>query len=88
MNSCVLSPETLSQSHSRTLESLEVIPQHSGPITMERYNTIRLYLIKVNPLNAARSAIGAAGVNVPLAAALHKRSVLRREVIILFPAGV
>uniref|UniRef100_A0A669C6P5 Alsin Rho guanine nucleotide exchange factor ALS2 n=1 Tax=Oreochromis niloticus TaxID=8128 RepID=A0A669C6P5_ORENI len=25
---------------------LEVIPQHVGPITMERYNAIRLYLIK------------------------------------------
>ncbi|KAM3585310.1 uncharacterized protein V6R79_013967 [Siganus canaliculatus] len=40
------SPETLSRSHSRTLESLEVIPQHAGPITLERYHTIRLYLIK------------------------------------------
>nr|XP_033471621.1 alsin isoform X4 [Epinephelus lanceolatus] len=40
------SPEMLSRSHSRTLESLEVIPQHAGPITMERYHTIRLYLIK------------------------------------------
>uniref|UniRef100_A0A8D3E8B5 Alsin Rho guanine nucleotide exchange factor ALS2 n=1 Tax=Scophthalmus maximus TaxID=52904 RepID=A0A8D3E8B5_SCOMX len=39
-------PEILSRSHSRTLESLEVIPQHVGPITMERYYTIRLYLIK------------------------------------------
>ncbi|XP_076579653.1 alsin isoform X2 [Chaetodon auriga] len=40
------SPEMLSRSHSRTLESLEVIPQHEGQITMERYHTIRLYLIK------------------------------------------
>ncbi|XP_042369074.1 alsin [Plectropomus leopardus] len=40
------SPEMLSRSHSRTLESLEVIPQHVGPINMERYHTIRLYLIK------------------------------------------
>ncbi|XP_057674463.1 alsin isoform X1 [Corythoichthys intestinalis] len=40
------SPEMLSRSHSRTLESLEVIPQHVGPITMERYHAIRLYLIK------------------------------------------
>ncbi|KAK1876503.1 Alsin [Dissostichus eleginoides] len=40
------SPEALSRSHSRTLESLEVIPQHEGPFTMERYHTIRLYLIK------------------------------------------
>ncbi|XP_026157539.1 alsin isoform X2 [Mastacembelus armatus] len=40
------SPELLSRSHSRTLEGLEVIPQHTGPITMERYDTIRLYLIK------------------------------------------
>lgn len=51
---CVLrpSPEMLSLSHSRTLESLEVIPQHVGPITMERYHTIRLYLIKVSTANA------------------------------------
>ncbi|XP_054638404.1 alsin isoform X2 [Dunckerocampus dactyliophorus] len=40
------SPELLSQSHNRTLESLEVIPQHVGPITMERYHAVRLYLIK------------------------------------------
>uniref|UniRef100_A0A3Q3EHK0 Alsin Rho guanine nucleotide exchange factor ALS2 b n=1 Tax=Labrus bergylta TaxID=56723 RepID=A0A3Q3EHK0_9LABR len=40
------SPEILSRSHSRTLESLEFIPQHEGPINMERYHTIRLYLIK------------------------------------------
>ncbi|KAM3856982.1 alsin [Diretmus argenteus] len=40
------SPELLSRSHSRTLESLEVIPQHVGIITMERYHTIRRYLIK------------------------------------------
>uniref|UniRef100_A0A667ZPM3 Alsin Rho guanine nucleotide exchange factor ALS2 n=1 Tax=Myripristis murdjan TaxID=586833 RepID=A0A667ZPM3_9TELE len=40
------SPELLSRSHSRTLESLEVIPQHVGPITMDRYHTIRCYLIK------------------------------------------
>ncbi|XP_036946531.1 alsin [Acanthopagrus latus] len=40
------SPEMLSRSHSKTLESLEVIPQHVGPINMERYHTIRLYLIK------------------------------------------
>ncbi|XP_077427017.1 alsin isoform X2 [Vanacampus margaritifer] len=40
------SPELLSRSHSRTLESLEVIPQHVGPITMERYHAIHLYLIK------------------------------------------
>ncbi|XP_013856612.1 alsin isoform X2 [Austrofundulus limnaeus] len=40
------SPETLSRSRSKTLESLEIIPQHEGPITMERYHTIRLYLLK------------------------------------------
>ncbi|CAL8292457.1 unnamed protein product [Arctogadus glacialis] len=40
------SPEVMTHSMSRTLESLEVIPQHSGPITMERYTKIRLYLIK------------------------------------------
>ncbi|XP_047432727.1 alsin isoform X2 [Mugil cephalus] len=40
------SPEMLSRSHSRTLESLEVIPQHEGLVSMERYNSIRLYLIQ------------------------------------------
>ncbi|XP_061685689.1 alsin isoform X3 [Syngnathoides biaculeatus] len=40
------SPELLSRSHSRTLESLEVIPQHIGPITVARYHAIHLYLIK------------------------------------------
>ncbi|KAM8904610.1 alsin isoform 2-T2 [Spinachia spinachia] len=40
------SPETLTRSHSRTLEGLEVVPQHEGPITMERYHAIRLYLLK------------------------------------------
>ncbi|KAM9836166.1 alsin [Aulostomus maculatus] len=40
------SPECLSRSYSRTLEGLEVIPQHAGPVTMERYHTIRLYLLK------------------------------------------
>lgn len=49
--SVCVSPEMLSRSHSKTLESLEVIPQHVGPINMERYNTIRLYLIKVSSSN-------------------------------------
>ncbi|KAM9828663.1 alsin isoform 1-T1 [Syngnathus typhle] len=40
------SPEPLSRSHSRTLEGLEVIPQHDGPMTTERYHAIHLYLIK------------------------------------------
>ncbi|XP_062417476.1 alsin isoform X2 [Pungitius pungitius] len=40
------SPETLPRSHSRTLEGLEVVPHHEGPITMERYHAIRLYLLK------------------------------------------
>ncbi|XP_008323300.1 alsin isoform X3 [Cynoglossus semilaevis] len=40
------SPENFSKTHSKTLESLEVIPQQVGPITMERYDTVRLYLIK------------------------------------------
>ncbi|XP_054603565.2 alsin isoform X2 [Nothobranchius furzeri] len=41
-----LSPETLSLSHSRTLEGLEIVPDHEGPVTMERYHFIRLYLLK------------------------------------------
>uniref|UniRef100_A0A8C7JPW0 Alsin Rho guanine nucleotide exchange factor ALS2 n=1 Tax=Oncorhynchus kisutch TaxID=8019 RepID=A0A8C7JPW0_ONCKI len=37
----------LSQSHNITLESLEFNPQqHVGPVTMERYDRIRHYLIK------------------------------------------
>ncbi|XP_055083473.1 alsin isoform X1 [Periophthalmus magnuspinnatus] len=40
------SPQTLSRSQSRTLESLESIPQHQGPTTMERYQAIHQYLIK------------------------------------------
>ncbi|XP_046716127.1 alsin isoform X1 [Silurus meridionalis] len=40
------SPELLSRSHSKTLESLEFIPQHDGPVTLEKYDIIRRYLIK------------------------------------------
>uniref|UniRef100_A0A674E7C9 Alsin Rho guanine nucleotide exchange factor ALS2 n=1 Tax=Salmo trutta TaxID=8032 RepID=A0A674E7C9_SALTR len=42
------SPEmNLSQTHNRTLGSLEFIPQqHVGPVTMEKYDRIRHYLIK------------------------------------------
>ncbi|XP_035248403.1 alsin isoform X3 [Anguilla anguilla] len=40
------SPELLSRSHNKTLESLEFIPKHVGPVTMERYESIRRYLIK------------------------------------------
>ncbi|KTF72437.1 hypothetical protein cypCar_00041451 [Cyprinus carpio] len=39
-------PELLSRSHHKTLESLEFIPQHVGPVTLEVYHTIRLYLAK------------------------------------------
>ncbi|XP_036395976.1 alsin isoform X2 [Megalops cyprinoides] len=40
------SPELMSRSHNKTLESLEFIPQHVGPVTMEKYESIRRYLIK------------------------------------------
>ncbi|XP_017557690.1 alsin isoform X3 [Pygocentrus nattereri] len=40
------SPELLSRSHNKTLESLEFIPQHVGPVTLEKYHIIRRYLIK------------------------------------------
>ncbi|MGH0133525.1 UNVERIFIED_CONTAM: hypothetical protein FKN15_052981 [Acipenser sinensis] len=40
------SPEIMSRSHNQTLESLEVIPQHVGPVTLEKYENIRKYLIK------------------------------------------
>ncbi|XP_023695845.2 alsin isoform X1 [Paramormyrops kingsleyae] len=40
------SPELLSRSHNKTLESLEFIPQHVGPLTLEKYNSVQRYLIK------------------------------------------
>ncbi|XP_046887428.1 alsin isoform X2 [Hypomesus transpacificus] len=41
------SPELgLSRTQSKTLESLEFIPQQTGPVTMETYDSIRHYLIK------------------------------------------
>nr|DBA20075.1 TPA: hypothetical protein GDO54_015815 [Pyxicephalus adspersus] len=39
------SPEPLTRSHTQTLESLEHIPQHDGPFTMEKYDKIKTYLI-------------------------------------------
>ena len=44
----VSSPELLSRSQSRVLEKLEVIPQHTGPVTAGVYDGIRRYLTKVN----------------------------------------
>ncbi|XP_063067833.1 alsin isoform X2 [Engraulis encrasicolus] len=43
------SPElrrSLSRSQHKALEGLEIIPQHTGPVTMEIYDNIRRYLIK------------------------------------------
>ncbi|XP_067844063.1 alsin isoform X3 [Heptranchias perlo] len=40
------SPDFRSRSHAQTLESLEVIPQIVGPITWDKYEIIRKYLIK------------------------------------------
>ncbi|XP_070980319.1 alsin isoform X1 [Oncorhynchus clarkii lewisi] len=40
------SPELLSRSQSRVLEKLEVIPQHTGPVTAGGYDGIRRYLTK------------------------------------------
>uniref|UniRef100_A0A673I9E5 Alsin-like n=1 Tax=Sinocyclocheilus rhinocerous TaxID=307959 RepID=A0A673I9E5_9TELE len=39
-------PEELSRSQTKMLESLEVIPQHVGPVTADSYNSIRRYLLK------------------------------------------
>ncbi|XP_036068436.1 alsin isoform X4 [Oryzias melastigma] len=39
------SPGLMSLSHSKTLEGLEVVPHHEGPITVERYDDIRTYLL-------------------------------------------
>lgn len=41
------SPETLSRSQTQTLESLEFIPQHVGAFSVEKYDDIKKYLIKV-----------------------------------------
>ncbi|XP_036068437.1 alsin isoform X5 [Oryzias melastigma] len=38
-------PGLMSLSHSKTLEGLEVVPHHEGPITVERYDDIRTYLL-------------------------------------------
>ncbi|XP_078259641.1 alsin isoform X2 [Rhinoraja longicauda] len=40
------SPDFQSRSHAQTLESLEIIPQIVGPITLDKYEAIRRYLIK------------------------------------------
>ncbi|KAK3543549.1 hypothetical protein QTP70_023880, partial [Hemibagrus guttatus] len=40
------SPKALSRSQCKMLESLEVIPQHTGPVTAETFDMIRRYLIK------------------------------------------
>uniref|UniRef100_A0A8C7JW76 Alsin Rho guanine nucleotide exchange factor ALS2 n=1 Tax=Oncorhynchus kisutch TaxID=8019 RepID=A0A8C7JW76_ONCKI len=40
------SPELLSRSQSRVLEKLEVIPQHTGPVTTGGYDVIQRYLTK------------------------------------------
>ncbi|XP_051872178.1 alsin isoform X4 [Pristis pectinata] len=40
------SPDFRSRSHAQTLESLEIIPQIVGPITLDKYEAIRKYLIK------------------------------------------
>ncbi|XP_063806524.1 alsin isoform X2 [Pseudophryne corroboree] len=39
------SPEPLSRSHTQTLESLERIPHHTGPFSLEKYEKIRTYLL-------------------------------------------
>ncbi|KAJ7345459.1 hypothetical protein JRQ81_001409 [Phrynocephalus forsythii] len=38
--------QLLSRSHAQTLESLEFIPQHVGAFTLEKYDSIKRYLIK------------------------------------------
>ncbi|XP_028319694.1 alsin isoform X3 [Gouania willdenowi] len=40
------STDTLSRRQSRSLEGLEFIPQHTGPITIDRYDSIHLYLLR------------------------------------------
>lgn len=49
---CVFScsPQALNRSQCKMLESLEVIPQYTGPVTAEAYDIIRRYIIKVRPL--------------------------------------
>lgn len=45
------SPEMLSRSQTQTLESLEYIPQHVGAFSVEKYDNIKKYLIKVTSQN-------------------------------------
>lgn len=52
---CVCSAEELSRSQNKMLESLEVIPQHVGPVTADSYNNIRRYLMKVRPFFGIKS---------------------------------
>ncbi|XP_072902817.1 alsin isoform X3 [Hemitrygon akajei] len=40
------SPDFRSRSHAQTLESLEIIPQIAAPITLDKYEAIRKYLMK------------------------------------------
>lgn len=42
------SPDVLSRGQSKLLEGLDIVPRHAGPISVERYEAIRLYLIKVS----------------------------------------
>ncbi|PKU48298.1 alsin [Limosa lapponica baueri] len=56
------SPELLSRSHTQTLESLEFIPQHIGAFTLEKYENIKKYLIKLFVLNVA-DPVGKAAVS-------------------------
>lgn len=54
LSSSLHSPEILSRSQTQTLESLEYIPQHVGAFSVEKYDDIRKYLIKVNKLKRPR----------------------------------
>uniref|UniRef100_H0X3E6 Alsin n=1 Tax=Otolemur garnettii TaxID=30611 RepID=H0X3E6_OTOGA len=51
------SPEILSRSQTQTLESLEFIPQHVGTFSVEKYDDIKKYLIKVNYVGLIRLGV-------------------------------
>ncbi|CAI9597432.1 unnamed protein product [Staurois parvus] len=65
------SPEPLTRSHTQTLESLERIPQHDGPFTMEKYEKIKGYLI-----NACETSMHQLGRLVETLVAVYRMTYL------------
>lgn len=54
----------MSPSQSKRLETLDVVPQHAGPISVERYHTICRYLIKVSRAGGTLSKVLSSSVSL------------------------